>query len=400
METPFNKSGNTQEDLPPKTKPGIGGWLKKNLFSSWYNTLLTILFAVLLYFIGKGTFGWFIDHAEWAVIRNNYKLFMAGQYPPDQIWRLWTCLGIISALFGISAGVWKGTARHLAVVFCLICLLHLLMPFISASSKIALAVLIAVTVVGYFAGPLMPKGRAVAIAGWLLSFPVSVFLIDGFGVLTPVGTNLWGGLLLTILLSIVAVVFAFPIGILAALGRTSRLPVIKYFCIIYIEAVRGVPLITVFFMASLVIPLFLPEGLNIDAVIRAMIGATLFTAAYMAEYVRGGLQAIPKGQREAAKAIGLNPVQTNLLIILPQALRTIIPALVGQSISLFKDTSLVSIVGLVDLLGIAQTVRSNPSYLGHAMEVFLFVALVYWVIASAMSYTSRRLERTLGVGKR
>ncbi|UOQ87527.1 amino acid ABC transporter permease [Gracilibacillus salinarum] len=383
----------------PKTH-SIGGWLKNNLFNTWYNSILTLLCLMVIYYVATGVTTWLLTGAEWAIVTDNFKLFMVGQYPIEQLYRIWLCLLFVAILFGVSAGIWKGTFLHLASVLTLIMFLHTLAPFISGTSKLWLAGSIAALVVGYFVGQKLPKPKMITLIGWFISFPIIIFLVNGFSLLPKVATNVWGGLLLTLVLSIVAIVGSVPIGILLALGRTSKLPLIKGFCVIYIETIRGVPLITIFFMSIFMFPLFLPEGISINNVISAMIGATLFTAAYMAENVRGGLQSIPNGQREAAKALGLNPIKSMFFIIMPQALRAVIPAIVGQSISMFKDTSLVTIVGLMDLLGIAQSVKSNPDYLGSIMEVYLFVAIVYWVIAFSMSYSSRRLEKSLGVGER
>jgi general L-amino acid transport system permease protein len=222
--------------------------------------------------------------------------------------------------------------------------------------------------------------------------------------LERVPTNLWGGLLVTLALTIVGIIGSFPLGILLALGRRSTLPVVRLFCTIYIEVVRGVPLITFFFMAQLLLPLFLDADLRVDNLIRAMVAVTLFSAAYLAENVRGGLQAIPRGQYEAARALGLNYFYTTIFITLPQALRIVIPALVGQFIGLFKDTSLVSIVGILDLIGISAAVRAQPEWLGLPggvfREVLFFLALVYFIISFAMSRVSLQLERNLGVGTR
>jgi general L-amino acid transport system permease protein len=201
-------------------------------------------------------------------------------------------------------------------------------------------------------------------------------------------------------LTIVGIVFSFPLGVLLALGRRSELPIIRWFSVGYIELVRGVPLVTILFMAQLMLPLFLPAGVTVDRVLRAMVGITLFSAAYLAENVRGGLQAIPKGQFEAAQALGLNGAQTMIFVILPQALRLIIPILVSQFIGLFKDTTLVSIVGLFDLLGIADTVLAQPEFLGLQREVYVFISLLYWILSYAMSYVSQRLEVSLGLGER
>ncbi len=170
--------------------------------------------------------------------------------------------------------------------------------------------------------------------------------------------------------------------------------------VVYIEVVRGVPLVTILFMAQVMLPLFLPAGMTVDRVLRAMVGIVLFSAAYMAENVRGGLQAIPKGQYEASDALGLNGLQKTTLIILPQALRLVIPIIVGQFIALFKDTTLVAIVGLLELLGIGRAVLAQPAFIGLQIEVYIFISAIYWVFSYAMSYASRRLEITLGVGER
>jgi len=199
---------------------------------------------------------------------------------------------------------------------------------------------------------------------------------------------------------VVGIVFSFPLGVLLALGRRSQLPVVRWISVAYIELIRGVPLITLLFMASTMVPLFLPSGTNIDRVLRAMVGITLFSAAYLAENVRGGLQAIPRGQYEAASALGLNGALTMALVIMPQALRLIIPVLVGQFISLFKDTTLVATIGLLDLLGIARSVLAQPQFISYQHEVLVFITLVYWVISYAMAVLSRRLETALGVGER
>ncbi|WP_018933575.1 amino acid ABC transporter permease [Gracilibacillus lacisalsi] len=385
---------------PPGVKLGLGTWLRKKLFNNWYNSILTLVSILVIYFMTKGIVTWLLTEADWAVVTDNFKLFMVGQYPLEYLWRVWLSLVFVSLLFGLSAGVWKGTILHLSSVLVIVMVIHTLVPFTSTNTKLWLVGCIVCVIGGYLAGPKLPKQKPFVLLGWFISFPVILFIINGYGILPKVSTNVWGGLLLTLILSIVAIVGSIPIGILLALGRTSKLPIIKYFCVIYIETIRGVPLITIFFMSIFMFPLFLPQGLTINNVVSAMIGATLFTAAYMAENVRGGLQSIPNGQREAGRALGLNPVQLMYFIIMPQALRAVIPAIVGQSISMFKDTSLVTIVGLMDLLGIAQSVKSNPDYLGSIMEVYLYVAVIYWMIAYSMSYGSQRLEKNLGVGKR
>lgn len=194
---------------------------------------------------------------------------------------------------------------------------------------------------------------------------------------------------------------SFPLGVLLALGRRSNLPVLKGLCVLFIELVRGVPLVSLLFMAQVIVPLFLPEDLRLDRVMRALFAITLFSAAYMAENVRGGLQSVPQGQVEAARALGLGGPHTMLFIVLPQALRAIIPAIVGQFISLFKDTSLVVTVGLLDVLGIGKSiVLGNVEWVGSQSEVYIFIALLFWVFTYSMSYASRKLETALGVGER
>jgi general L-amino acid transport system permease protein len=242
------------------------------------------------------------------------------------------------------------------------------------------------------------------VLGWGLSFVLTIFLLRGYrgaAFLPEVGSGQWGGLLLTFLLAIVGITASFPIGVLLALGRQSSLPVVKTLCILFIEIVRGVPLVTILFMTSILLPLFLPDTLRIDRVLRAMLGMTLFAAAYMAENVRGGLQSIPRGQYEAAKAMGLSRVHTTLLIILPQALRVVIPVIVGQFIALFMDTTLAVIVGLLELLAVGGAVlNSNPRWLLLDMEVYGFIAVIFWVFTYSMAFASRRLEEAVGLGKR
>lgn len=331
------------------------GWLYRNLFSPWYNILLTLLASLILYAILKPTILWILNEARWEVIGANLRLLAVGQYPADQVWRIWLCLYLLVGMIGLTWGVWM-------------------------------------------------RMRRLTLAAWLIFFPLIVLIIRGLPLAEPllplVPSHLWGGLLLTLLLTVVGMVFSFPIGVVLALGRQSKLPVVRLFSVAYIELVRGVPLIAVLFMAQLMLPLFLPAGITIDRVLRAMVGITLFSAAYMAENVRGGLQAIPKGQHEAAHALGLSGLQTMMQIILPQALRAVIPVLVGQFIGLFKDTSLVAVVGLLDLLGIANSVLAQPAFIGRQREVYLFICATYWLFSYTMSYASQRLEIALGVGQR
>jgi general L-amino acid transport system permease protein len=320
------------------------------------------------------------------------------------VWRLWLSLLLLAFLVGNSLGIWGRKARRIAVALALAPLLLALLPF-ELQPRLWLLGLSVAGALGWLLGS--GSGRAARRAillGWVVWPLAFILLLRGLtapeGPLPLVASSLWGGLLLTFLLTVVGIVFSFPLGILLALGRRSQLGAVRWFSVAYIELIRGVPLITILFMAQLMLPLFLPSGLTIDRVLRAMVGITLFSAAYLAENVRGGLQAISRGQFEAAYAVGLNGVQTMSLIILPQALRLVIPILVGQFIALLKDTSLVAIVGLFDLLGIAKTILAQPEFLGLQREVYAFISMLYWIFSYAMSYVSQRLEIALGVGKR
>ena len=391
----------TEALKPPKTSKGVWAWFKENLFSTWYNTLLTLIALGFVYFIFKGIFGWAFTEASWGVIRANLQLFSVGAYPRDEIWRVWVVFYTVCVLLGLSGGIWGGLPFRFAVGIGSVLLVCALLPLSGWLTRGWLFG--SVGLIGGFLGMgvrlrgFVSKMRLWLIVAWFLSFPWTLIMLRGFGEDVILTTN-WGGLLLTLILAAVGIVFCFPLGVLLALGRRSSLPAVKWVSTAYIELIRGVPLITILFMAQIMIPIFMPD-VRLDKVLRAMLGITLFSAAYMAENVRGGLQAVPKGQYEAAHALGLNYPQTMLSIVLPQALRSVIPAIVGQFIALFKDTSLVTIVGLLDLLGIAKTVIANPDWLGLQAEVYLFVAVVYFVFSYSMSYVSQRIEVLLGVGK-
>ena len=233
----------------------------------------------------------------------------------------------------------------------------------------------------------------------LTTFDVGVESVAPSDALPIVQPNIWSGIMLTVILATVSIVLSFPIGILLALGRRSSLPVVKWFCVGFIELIRGVPLITILFMAQVMLPLFLPIDMTIDRVIRAMAGMTLFTAAYLAEVIRGGLQAVPEEQIEAARALGLAEILVTVLIVLPQALRAVIAPIMGQFVSIFKDTSLVAIVGLLDLIAVGQSVIKQREFLGTVREIYIFAGIFFFVFSYAMSKASQRLEKQMGVGE-
>jgi general L-amino acid transport system permease protein len=218
--------------------------------------------------------------------------------------------------------------------------------------------------------------------------------------MTPVETDRWGGFPLTLLLSTISLVLAFPLAVMVALGRQSKMPGIRTICVIYVELIRGVPLISVLFMASFMFPLFMPQGTTIDKLLRVLVGMTLFSAAYLAEVVRGGLQALPKGQVEAAQSLGLSDWQTTRKIVLPQALRLVVPAIMNTFIGGFKDTSLVTIVSLYDLTGALQLALGDADWRKFFLEGQLFVAAIYFTFCFAMSRYSRWIERHLNTGTR
>ncbi|ARV59310.1 amino acid ABC transporter permease [Nostocales cyanobacterium HT-58-2] len=337
-------------------KPTILQWLHKNLFNNWYNSILTVVCLWLLFFGIKGILTWVFAKAKWEVIKANLPLFFVGRFPQELYWRLWLGLAIILILTSLSLGT---LTKHLPRQ------INTWLPL-----------------------------------GWALSFPVVLWLVGGGFGLQPVESGLWNGLLLTLVIAVVSIVLSFPLGVLLALGRQSQLPFVRWFSIFYIEIVRGLPLIGILFFAQVMIPLFLPPEIRLDRVLRGIAGLTLFSAAYLAENVRGGLQSIPRGQLEAAKALGFNTALTTLLIVLPQALRAVIPPLVGQFIGLFKDTSLLAIVGLLELTGISRSILAQPQFLDRYAEVYLFIGLIYWVFCYSMSLASRRLEKQLGVDQR
>ena len=390
---------------PPIERYSVLGWMHKNLFSTWYNSLLTILTLGLIYAILKPLFNWFLSQANWEVIQVNIRLLMVGQYPQEQIWRIWLCLYLLAAIAGLSWGVWVRGRWLAGVVLLAVPLGISLLPAFSSMSLQQPLILDLIAILAFGFGRVRGKSmRRIAVILWVIYFPLVILIVRGLALaeqwMPLVTSSLWGGLLLTFLLTIAGISFSLPLGVMLALGRRSSLPAVRWVSIAYIEVIRGVPLVTILFMASVMVPLFMTSGTPPDRVLRAMIGITLFTAAYLAENVRGGLQAIPHGQYEAAQALGLNGFQTTFYIILPQALRLVIPVLMGLFIALFKDTSLVATIGLLELLGISRSILAQPQYVSFQKEVYIFISLIYWLVCYFMSYGSQRLVKSLGVGER
>jgi len=391
----------TETLRPPRLSAGPVAWVQKNLFSTWYNAVLTILAAFLIGAALLSVLTWATSDARWGAITSNLTLFMVGQYPRDQLWRIWLVIYLFAMLLGLSWGHWRGAARGFAIIALGAAAAFAVTAIQSDAWPNWLAVIV-ILILSYLGAQRVPQARRATIVAWIVYFPVCILLLGGSPAvpgLPPVELSLWGGLLLTLTITVAGNLVALPLGILLALGRRSRLPAVHYFCVGYIELIRGVPLITILYMAANMLPFFLPEGVRPDNVIRALIGFSLFEAAYQAENVRGGLQAIPRGQYEAAAALGFSVTLSTALIILPQALRIVIPALLGSFVSLFKDTSLVAIIGLFDVLRVGRSVLAQEEWLGTHREVFLFAFLIYWGFNLAFSYGSRRLERASGAGR-
>ena len=367
----------TESRKPPVATTGILGWLRMNLFSNWINSLVSLFVLYILIQFIPWILNWTIFAADfkynfngaeitdrtmcsrvldpenggacWAIIYVRFYQFMYGFYPRDEVWRV--------------------NLSYTMLAVAVVPLLFDKFPFRKHFLKFTYV------------------------------FPViAFFLLNGGLGLESVSTNKWGGLLVTLVLGCTGIALAFPLGIVLALGRRSNLPVISMMCTLFIEFIRGVPLITLLFFGMVMLPLFLPEGVNMDGLARVLVAVTLFQSAYMAEVIRGGLQAIPQGQYEAARSIGLSYWQMNMKIVLPQAIRISIPSIVNTSIGLFKDTTLVIIVGLLDLLGIGRGALADTTWLGLAYEVYFFVSLVFFIFTFAMSRYSLYLEKKLKTG--
>jgi general L-amino acid transport system permease protein len=349
------------EVKPPVIHVGVIGWIRANLFNSTFNTLLTLLILFGLIKLVPPLCKWALvdsvwlssgqvckesSGACWSVVTQNLRFILFGFYPYEEQWRPVVAILLFTALafFSHNRRYWNKTLFYV----------------------------------------------------WIVGIVVMGIIMRGgiFG-LTGVESSNWSGIILTLMLSLFGLTAAYPLGVLLALGRRSTLPAIKTLSVVYIELIRGVPLISLLFMSSVMFPLFLPEGVTIDKILRAQVAIIMFTAAYIAEVVRGGLQAIPQGQYEAAESLGLNYAQKMRLVVLPQALKIVIPPTVSILISAFKDTSLVIIIGLFDLMKTTKVALSNPDWMGFSTEAYIFIALLYFGGCFSMSNFSRSLEKEL-----
>ncbi len=408
----------TPTATPPVHRPTPAEWLRDNLFPNWWNSLLTVVVAPILAWVAYQFLRFVFVTGRWEIIEVNLTNLMVGPFPRDQLWRLWLAATILSAVIGLGLGVTAATAKEVAEaagritgttwheplrrVGPPVVLLAVLIVFVrTATPLILLAGVVVLGALTYRVGRRVPpRSRRWVNLAVVLGVVASGVAITQFG---GVGQRAWGGLLITAYFTIGSLLLAFPIGVAIALGRRSTLPAVRWVCVVYVEFFRGSPLIALLFIGWLVLPFMLPPAFPTPGLItRALIIFTLFTSAYVAEIVRGGLQSIPRGQWEAAQALGLSPWKQTRLIVLPQALRNVIPALVGQAISLFKDTPLVLIIGLQDLLAIAQAVTQQERFIAQGLiaETLVFISLIYWVGSYWMSRESQRLEKRLGVGER
>ncbi len=436
---------------PPVNDSGVVGWMRRNLFSSVSNTILTLIGVYILYLIVPGTLQWVFFDAVWSgqdrlacattaqggelpekwkaacwpYVGAYFKLFIYGRYPDAELWRVNLVLFMFFAglipLAMPSLPFKRENLIFMLGVFPVASFVLLsggnldyngfLLPEAIMSPSgfkfwvdyIILTAIIAGLVFAYMRAtdseptkPALLTVIAMAVLGLIL-FVMSV----DFG-LAPVETSLWGGFVMTLVIAVTGIVAALPLGILLALGRRSDMPAVSLFSVIFIEFWRGVPLITVLFMSSVMLPLFLPDGVTFDKLLRALIGVALFSSAYMAEVVRGGMQAIPKGQYEGAMAVGLNYWQSMRMIILPQALKIVIPGIVNTFIGLFKDTTLVSIIGLLDFLGMINLSHSDSNWATpvQAMTSYVFCAFIFFLFCFGMSRYSIFMEDRLNTSHR
>jgi general L-amino acid transport system permease protein len=399
--------------LPPRE------WVRQNLFSGPFNIALTVLFGAVLAYATFRLARFALVTADWEIVRRNLRNFMVGfDYPRDEVWRVWAAVFLLVVAIGFVAGVAVGATASQAQAqgqrlprATFVDLLRRYWPLIGfgllclSFTRTVLPTVLAIAGVAALLGARAAGRRFHTLAR--LTWPIAVVAVLGsIAVVTRfdgVPWDQWGGLHLTLFVTVAGIAFATPIGIAAALARRSSLPALRWITVSYIELIRGAPLVVLLFMGQFFVPQFLPEDVEPPSrLARALVIVVLFEAAYIAEAVRGGLQAVPRGQYEAATALGLRPWTATRRIVLPQALRNVLPAMVGQFISLFKDTSLLAVLGFTEFLEVVNVSVNQQEFLGRGLHTvgFAFVALGYWAVSYTMSRESRRLERRLGIGER
>ncbi len=379
--------------------------LRQGLFASRLDGLISIGLIAALLAVAFGLLRWALVQAEWAVIQVNSTLFAVGRYPEPQQWRLWLLTALLALATGLSWGllrgrVWPRNDRLAAVILAGLALwlpwaLKLALVLQARWWAITALLLLSRWACGRWGRLIPPASRRLVPLIWPLLYLLGMVLISGGLGLVQVPTAEWGGLLLTLIEASFAILLCFPLGVLLALGRRSELLLLRWGSVVYIEFFRGAPLITLLFLGQNILGFLLPGGLAPERVWRAAWVLTFFAAAYVAEAVRSGLAAVPRGQLEAARSLGLPMPQALIHVVLPQALRVALPATVGQFISLLQDTTLLSLIGLLDLLGTARTVMANPAFLGKNAEVYLVLAVLFWCCCAALGLGSRALETRL-----
>ena len=398
---------------PVIVRPPLLRRLRRELFASPADALISVVLIAALLAVAVGLLRWATGQAQWLVIQANSTLFAVGRYPIEQQWRLWLLTSLLAALTGASWGLLRAWPRpdrparlwppNDAIAVALLLALSLLVP-LALKLQFALQIrwwgITALLLASRWAagrwGQRLPRSwRRLVPLIWPVLYLLGMVLINGGLGLMPVPPSQWGGLLLTLIESSFAILLCFPLGILLALGRRSELPLLRWGSVLYIEFIRGAPLITLLFLGQNILGFLLPGGLAPERVWRAAWVLTFFAAAYVAEAVRSGLVALPRGQAEAARSLGLSMPQSLIHVVLPQALRVALPATVGQFITLLQDTTLLSLIGLLDLLGTARTVMANPAFLGRNAEVYLVLAVLFWCCCAALGLGSRALETRL-----
>ncbi|MFY0595549.1 MAG: amino acid ABC transporter permease [Cognatishimia sp.] len=416
---------------PPASTVGIVGWARENLFSGWVNSVLTVISLGFIYYILAGLIPWVFQsswaaesltecreifkekygtthgHACWGVVNDRWLQLLYGFYPDHLYWRV--NLALVLTLLALAPILFS--ERSPKQMIYVTAAYPFVMPWLLWGGAIWGPITAALGfVVGYYAyrfftnmlgglAGLIIAVLATLIWWFVLASPVADLLTSILNIgIESVQSRQFGGFMLALLLGIVAIGCSLPLGILLALGRQSDLLIVKTICVGFIEFIRGVPLITLLFVASLLLNVFLPPGTNFDVILRVMIMMTLFSAAYMAEVVRGGLAALPKGQYEGADSLGLNYWQAQQLIIMPQALKISIPGIVSTFIGIFKDTTLVSIIGLFDVIGLSNAIRADTAWNGIYWELFAFIAVLFFIVCFSMSRYSMYLERKLQTG--
>ena len=377
-------------------------WIRENFFGTKLDVAMTITGVLFIYFVLSTVIS-FILNSDWTLIMVNRQLMLTGLMPQEEIWRVWTIFSLTSILMTISISFWfkiniKGSIFYILLLF---------IPFLIFTTKntvLYVLLIMFISIVFFYLGHRSKNSKLknivskIIMISWIILLPICFLILN---ILDGPKMTLWGGFMINLILAAIAIFAGFPLGILLALGRASSYKLIKLVSTVYIEVIRGAPLVAWLLLAWFVLPKFLPNlfGLSdINIVVRAMIVLSLFASAYIAEVIRGGLQSIPKGQEEASFALGINSISTTIFIVLPQAIRIVIPTVVSTFIAIFKDTSLVFILAITDLLRIGRLIpEQQQAFFGKSIESLAVVALLFWVVSLVLSQISRTIEKKLNI---